>query len=383
MKIVYISYSIVPSRSANSIHVMQMCQAMALNGHQVVLLVPDKKSEWEKGIDDPYDFYGVKKCFEIKKVFCRSPKGKCLVFCMAAVFIAKKMKPDFVYTRHAAGSYFSSLFNISNIFESHEPLNNILERFFFRATSRRRPMKRFIVVSEALKKHYIEKYPWIENRISVFTDAAGPIGAGVEPVDIHNPEKRFLVGYAGHLYKGRGIEIISRLAELCPWAVFHIIGGMPDDISHWQKRLSPFNNIVICGYVPHKEIYRYLLSFDALIAPYQEQVSVYGGKKKAGGSRDTAKWMSPLKIFEYMAAGKAIVASDLPVLREVLKHEFNALFVSPDNADAWEKALSRLKGFPELREQLGAQARNDIEKKYNWRQRAKNIFISHENSINK
>ena len=69
MKILYISKSIIPSRSANSIHVMKMCQALADNGHEVTLLAPDLKYQYEKNINDIYNYYGVRKNFLIKKIF--------------------------------------------------------------------------------------------------------------------------------------------------------------------------------------------------------------------------------------------------------------------------------------------------------------------------
>ena len=68
MKILYISYSIIPSKFANSINVMKMCQAFANNGHDVTLLVPDKTEFRNKSID-VYDYYGVKKNFTIKKLW--------------------------------------------------------------------------------------------------------------------------------------------------------------------------------------------------------------------------------------------------------------------------------------------------------------------------
>ena len=64
MKILYISKSIIPSRAANSIHVMKMCQAFADNGHDVILLAPDIKNKFETGVQDLYDYYGVKKKFQ-------------------------------------------------------------------------------------------------------------------------------------------------------------------------------------------------------------------------------------------------------------------------------------------------------------------------------
>ena len=63
MKIVYISTAIIPSRTANSIQVMKMCQAFAKNGHNIILIVPNRQMEMEPGVDDVFDFYCVDKCF--------------------------------------------------------------------------------------------------------------------------------------------------------------------------------------------------------------------------------------------------------------------------------------------------------------------------------
>ena len=60
MRILYISNSTIPSRMANSIHVMKMCQAFSENGHKVVLLAPDIKQKYERGINNVFEFYGVK-----------------------------------------------------------------------------------------------------------------------------------------------------------------------------------------------------------------------------------------------------------------------------------------------------------------------------------
>jgi hypothetical protein len=65
--------------------------------------------------------------------------------------------------------------------------------------------------------------------------------------------------------------------------------------------------------------------------PYERSVAVSGGG-------DTADVCSPMKMFDYMAAGRAIISSDLPVLQEVL-NEQNAVFCSPDAPDQWEQAL--------------------------------------------
>ena len=62
MKILYISKSVIPSRSANSIHVMKMCNAFANSGHEVVLLAPDIANKYEKNVNNIYDYYNFTCC---------------------------------------------------------------------------------------------------------------------------------------------------------------------------------------------------------------------------------------------------------------------------------------------------------------------------------
>ena len=86
MRILYISKSIIPSRSANSIHVMKMCQALSNNGHEVILLAPKIKRKYEKGIPDVYEYYGVKKNFEIKKLWHPNIKLGAIVYTLNIFF---------------------------------------------------------------------------------------------------------------------------------------------------------------------------------------------------------------------------------------------------------------------------------------------------------
>jgi glycosyltransferase involved in cell wall biosynthesis len=105
------------------------------------------------------------------------------------------------------------------------------------------------------------------------------------------------------------------------------------------------------------------LACDVLLAPYQRRVFTHGGS-------DTSRWMSPLKVFEYMAAGKAIVCSDIPVLHEVLSHKETAWFCPPEDIDAWCAALTELRDDANLRLNLGQAARTTFLQHYTWRSRA-------------
>jgi glycosyltransferase involved in cell wall biosynthesis len=84
--------------------------------------------------------------------------------------------------------------------------------------------------------------------------------------------------------------------------------------------------------------------------------------------------MSPGKMFEYMAARRLIVSSDLPVIAEVL-NEGNAVLCGPEEIDAWERALSRASMDADWRERLARKARRDVER-YTYRSRVRQIFTA-------
>lgn len=367
MKIVYIATSIIPSRTANSIHVMKMCQAFAQNGHEVFLLVPDRYKECELGIVDVFSFYGVERCFEIVYIPLLPIKGKNLVFGFQAAQNAKQFKPDLVYGRDLAGCFFISLMKYQTIFESHAPVGNFIYVRMIKKLIKSSTLKKFVVITYALKNYYIEQYPFLEDKIFVAPDGADSIPNTILPVTFPNKGKKLQVGYVGHLYPGRGIEVIEQLAKRCPWADFHIIGGTDDDINSCMQLIKPSNNLIFQGYKPSFEAEKYRLGCDILLAPYQNKVSVAGGG-------NTVKWMSPLKVFEYMASGKAIICSDIPVLKEVLDHGRNAILCDPEDIDSWENALLYLYENETERIRIGDNAKSDLISNYTWYSRVQKIL---------
>ena len=90
---------------------------------------------------------------------------------------------------------------------------------------------------------------------------------------------------------------------------------------------------------------------------------------------NTGAWASPLKMFEYMAAARPIVATDLPMVRGILKDEHNALLVPPRDAKALRAALQRLAANPKLSERLATNARSDVAQ-HTWEARARHILAN-------
>ena len=365
MKILYISKSTIPSRSANSIHVMKMCQALSDNGHEVVLLAPDIKKKYEHGINDVYDYYAVKKNFKIKKLFHPNLIGGALVYTLAIFFYLIKNKGyDLVYGRFLHGCYAATLLKNTVIFESHEKLYDKKSHrlFIFKKLVKNKNFKKLIVISQALKKIYLENQYLQNCEIQVAHDGADEVLNFDEKIELFGSKYNLKVGYVGHLYKGRGIEIIIECARKINDVSFHIVGGLNQDVSYWKnytKNLK-LNNIFFYGFVSPKETVKFRNSFDIVMAPYSKKVTVEG-------SGDTSQFMSPIKIFEYMSHKKAIIASNLPVIKEVL-NEKNSILLDYDDVNSWISSINKLREIKN-RETIASQALIDFNK-FKWKNRA-------------
>ena len=122
------------------------------------------------------------------------------------------------------------------------------------------------------------------------------------------------------------------------------------------------------GYVQHYQALDLMKKVDILLMPYQSKVSI-------GVARhDTAKWMSPMKMFEYLASGVPIISSNLPVLKEILVHNKNCILVPYNKVEHWVKAIDTLFSNTDLERSLTRSAFNLYKSKYTWNNRAKIIL---------
>jgi glycosyltransferase involved in cell wall biosynthesis len=106
----------------------------------------------------------------------------------------------------------------------------------------------------------------------------------------------------------------------------------------------------------------YQAACDVLLMPYQRKLATSSGS-------DTSGFFSPMKLFEYLACGRVILSSDLPVLREVL-NESNSILLPPDDAGAWVSAIREAQSNRYQYQALMKQASSDVQQ-YTWEERAK------------
>ncbi len=366
LKIAYLASSIIPSYSANSIQVMKMCNAFVEIGNEVTLIVPNKKA---MGLElvDCFDFYGIRPNFKIEKISLLNIRGQSILYGFRSAYRAKYFNPELVYGRNVISCSIASLLGLNTMFESHSPIadSGFVSKVLFSIMIRRQNFKRLVVISGALREFYSEHYPSISNNTIVAHDGADTPHSTIL-YDHKIVSDRLQVGYVGSLYNGRGLELISSLAEKCSWCDFHVIGGSNDDEKKYKQQHIP-HNLTFHGQVPHGNIKHCYDKLDILLAPYQRQIATQAGN-------NTVRWMSPLKIFEYMSAGKAIVCSDLPVLREIMRHGDTVIFCAPDIVDDWCNALVALRDNIELRMLLGSNAQREFLTNYTWYKRARKVL---------
>ena len=368
MHIVYIANSIIPSTAANAVNVMRMCSAFAKNGHKVSLIVPMRAAQ-EVARDAVDEFYGIKERIDMMWRPWRGFRGRSIAYAADAAWTARKLMPDLVYSRFLLGAAAACVLRLPVVYEAHVPPSQSgrMGSWLVRWILRRAALLRIVVISTALKDEFERVLPESARKLVVAHDGADPIVTS-NRVQIAREGERLKVGYIGQLYRGKGMELIAKLAPLCPWADFHIVGGNPDSVQQWREATKDSSNILFHGFVPPAEVHRYCSEMDVLIAPYQRQVGVYGD------SGDVARWMSPLKLFEYMSARRAIVCSDLPVLREILQDGHNSLLCAPEAMEEWRTALSKLREDSSLARRLADAAYEEFSQRFTWVARARHVL---------
>ncbi|MCS4161424.1 glycosyltransferase involved in cell wall biosynthesis [Salinibacter ruber] len=366
MNIAYISSSTIPSKKANSVHVMKMCKAFVDKGVDVTLFA--KEGNKEKG--DPFKYYGINKSFSIRYVSWPPVRaiGSTIYSVLVSLSLGRVSDLDLVYSRHRYALACSLLNNIPFVYEIHtlpkNPLERAVEKFLFT----RENFRSLVVISQQLKLNFLKTFDILDNEdIVVLHDAADrpKTRSPVPSVKWPGRSGRLQVGYVGHLYPGKGMEIISKIAPKLRDVDFHIIGGEESDIEKWNNKLG-VDNVIFHGYIRHENLSKYYNALDIALCPLMDKV-IAGGK-------NIAKWTSPLKIFEYMSHGLPTVCSDLPVLKEVIIHGHNGLIADNEKPEEWIACIKKLRENVDLRLEISRKATNMHRNKYTWGKRAGRIL---------
>lgn len=363
MRIIYFSNSDIPSERANSIHVMRMCEALAGNGHDVVLV--GKRFKTSRTLDI-YEFYGVQRVFELVLTPCWRLRGISILLLPKLYAWLRRYDPRdvLVYSRDVYGVWLAAKMGFRVIYETHAMPYNRLIRCLERSLLRSDRLMRLVVVSGALRDDYLTAYGAAEKTLVCHDAATTPSKSVKEDLPWPPCRDTLQIGYVGHLYQGRGVEIIIECARRLPQYDFHIVGGAEPDVAFWKARAV--ENVHFHGFIAPSRVHSVYDRLDVLLMPYQREI------RNPHSNQNTVPWMSPMKLFEYMASHKAMIASDLPVLREVLD-ESMAVLVSPDKPEDWVAAIIRCEDR-QYRESLAASAFDAFVRHHTWQKRAARVL---------
>jgi glycosyltransferase involved in cell wall biosynthesis len=386
----YISLARFPTEKAHGLQIAQNCEALANNGYEVQLWVSTRhNTPAMKAIPDPFKHYGVDTNFTIERVSSIDlypfMNGNLfleriafyvhvLTFCLVLLLRLTKNNADVYYTRDEFVLLVLSLLVPKEklAFEAHQFRLSKHGAWLQSLVTKR--SHSLIAITAKLRDDFISKRQAKPEQIILAHDGIRAARFENMPSQIEArqqigwSEDAFIVGFVGRLQmlsnldKGVG-TLIEALAQV-EHSYIGLVGG-PEDAAEelrqkWLNLGLPAEHFLYVGQVTPDNVPIYLSAFDICAMPHPNNPQF-------------AYYTSPLKLFEYMASERPVIASDLPSWADVIQHDYNALLVPPSNVEALAEAIQRLKDNVTLRERLGKQGRKTVVQHYTWTRRAQTI----------
>lgn len=362
MKIVYVVNARIPTEKAHGLQIVKTCEALAFLGQEVILVLPKRKNPIE---DKIFDFYQIENNFKIVKLKCFDLVSfgrlgfllQSLSFGINALFFTWSWPAEVFFSRDEIIIFLLGIKKRKLFWEVHNGRTNWMVRKIIPK------LIGMIAITSGLKEYYQERGLPAE-KILVVPDAVDlekfsiPVTRWESRQKLNLPMDKKLIVYTGHLYSWKGADILAKAANFLPEYLFLFVGGTDKDIGKFKLDYKD-NNISILGYRPYSSIPYFLKAADILVLP------------NSGDSAISRLYTSPMKLFEYMASGTPIIASDLPSIREVLNNA-NSVLVESDNPRVLALAIKELLTNESVSRKLAERAISDV-KKYSWFNRAKSL----------
>jgi glycosyltransferase involved in cell wall biosynthesis len=361
MNIVYATRATIPYASAASLNSVQMCESLVQLGHRVILALGRKVWRRRSSEGDWASFYGFEPRFEIARGWELPKTGYGFDGWIIRLALRHQALLYLRFTRllaHRAAR------RVPTILELHSSLTPG-ERRLVAGALLDGSLRGVVAITAVLRDHLLQsdELALFADRILVAPDAVNcDRFAHVDgALDLSR------AGYVGSLYPGKGMERIAQIAALRPDVDFDVIGGPPSHVAQWRRATGSQANLKLHGHLPPADVPGCFGRFGIALLPNQPSIRLPNGD-------DIGRFTSPMKLFEYMAAGRAIIASNLPGLREVLTHDVNSLLVPHDDPTAWAQAIDQLRRQPECAQRLAAQAKREAQSRYSYTQRFRAIL---------
>lgn len=370
--IIYISSGNLPSLWAHTGQIAKMSQAFSRRIKDFELVTSGDIWSIGKGMDIEFqNLYGLQErykltriphCLRVKYPLSQTYDDK--LYCKLAVMYACWKKPSLIYTRSAKVVELLLKIGKPVLYEYHEP---ITEDFFQLKLLKGKNLIGVVTISAKLAENYIQ-LGFDPDKVLVAHSAVElNMFLPYQEKDLARqkislPLDAKIILYSGHLYDTKGIPTILEIARMMPEYKFVLVGGWVDDINRVKENVQKENlhNVFVMGHVPQSELASYLYAADILILPTSK-------------FWDLAEVTSPLKLFEYMAVKKPIVASALPNIMTVLKDGENSLLAEPDNPLSFQEAIVNLFKNPLLASTIAERAFEEVQN-FTWDNRADQVL---------
>ncbi len=384
MRILYLADIRFPLERANGIQTMQTCHALAGRSHAVTLMV---RADTARPPRDPFAYYGLPAIpsLEVRSIRVGGPPAarRAIYALQSGLAVVARRVADVVLTRDLGiASLLLALpraVRAPLVYESHgyaPAVSGSLDELLSGAkaagarkknrleTRERRVWGRadgYATITAGLAAELTQRFG-PRPRLAVVPDGAAL--AGGRTYHEREPNTPPVVVYAGHLYPWKGVDVLIDALAALPGVRAVIVGGHPaePDLARTRARAVErgiAERVEFTGLVPPPDVAAYLTHADVLVAP-----NTPTAVSKA--------YTSPLKLFEYLAAGRPIVASDLPAIREVLRHGENAVLVEPGSPEALAAGIHQVLSDAALARRLARRAFDDAGA-FAWERRAERL----------
>jgi glycosyltransferase involved in cell wall biosynthesis len=389
VRILYLADIRFPLERANGIQSMETCYALAARGHTVTMVVRPDTSAPPR---DPFAFYGLERIdrLHIEVAAAAGPPAArrtgYLTFALGRAL--GRARQDLIFTRDLGLA--SLLLRLPGriraplVYEAHGIAADTvaarpqmlagasaasaskLRRLGAQDARVWRSADGYVTITAGLMQELQRRFS-SRPHVAVVPDGVRLADDGSSPPDAEQPpaaERPFTIGYAGHLYPWKGVDLVIEAVAALPDTQALIVGGHAQEpdlarIRALAEQVFAASRVTFTGMVPPPAVAERLREADLLVLPNPR-------------SALSSEFVSPLKLFEYMASGRPIVASDLPSIREVLTDGGNALLFEPGNPQALTAAIRRIREDAELGRRLAARALADV-RSYTWAKRAERL----------
>lgn len=379
MRLLYLADIRFPLERANGIQTMETCHALARRGVRVVLRVRPDSSDPAR---DPFAYYGLPRLPELAIETAAAPPRPAslrrltylatswlravtgpwdvvltrdLGMAAALARVPRAERPALVYESHGFAPAVHDEMH-AMLSDGREASDRKRARLLAREQRVWRRADGYVTITRALASELVTRFG-VRPRLAVIPDGARVSGERRPPRPMSSPP---VIAYAGHLYPWKGVNVLIDALARLPHTRGLIVGGHPGEPDLAQcralaERLGAGDRITFTGLLPPAEVAARLASADILVLPNPPL-------------RISQSYTSPLKLFEYMASARPIVASDLPAIREILDEQ-SAVLVTPGHGAALAEGIQRVIDEPRLARRLAdAAARRAAE--YSWDARA-------------